>query len=132
MVTSEERQRPSRHGIRVRPSGLYVYYSFPSDLMVVQILHDRDPGVLKAFSEYSRLYSALFNSRPQTSSAPLTVYHLLKVDCTFICTGGYPPGKLGKVREFEIGLGKVGKLWSACGVNQSINQLKTYAICRPK
>jgi len=46
------------------------------------MLHERDPGVLKAFSEHSRLYSALFNSTQQDPSA-LTVYHLLKVTVDF-------------------------------------------------
>jgi len=50
--------------------------------VVVQIVNDRHPAVLKAVSEHSRLYSALFNSRPLSSAAPatLTVYHLLKVE----------------------------------------------------
>ena len=35
--------------------------------------------------------------------------------CVFI-QDGYLPGKPGKVGEFDIGRGKSGKLWFACGV----------------
>jgi len=47
-----------------------------------QIVDRRHAAVLRAFSEHCRIYSALFNSAPLSSTAPaaLTVYHLLKVE----------------------------------------------------